>query len=388
VARANIGFRHRDSIPAREGSSFASRNTIRGNSASPFTRRNTISARAARSKSGHTETSGAGGVRVAESLEELLAGASLREPMNKTSDSLSGSTFERVIIDGDKFVVKHLHVDDDWVARATGDLRCRPLLTWRAGILQQLPSTIDHCIVGAACGLGRGGLGAALLLRDVSDELLPEGDGPMTVEQHDRFVAHMADLHAAFWGWQDTIGLQPLGNRLFELSPFTGDVEAILGGTDVVPPLIRPGWERLPREAPFSGHLVWNLLDDANPLLEPVSQGPQTFIHGDLKAGNLGCTSDGRTILLDWAVPGQAPGLLDLSWYLAVNCDRLPESKEAAIERYREALEHRGIETAGWWDEQLGLALIFGFVQMGWSKQGAELEWWDARVEEAAPFLR
>jgi hypothetical protein len=328
------------------------------------------------------------GILVAESVEELLSGATYRAPMNKTSDSLSGSTFEQVVIDGSQYVVKHLHVDDDWVARATGDLRCRPLLVWRAGILRQLPRSIDHCIAAVAGGLGRGGLGAALLLRDASVDLLAEGDESMTLQQHEQFVQHMADLHVAFWGWKDTIGLQPLGNRLFELSPFTSDVEADLGGCDVVPPLIRPGWERLLNDAPFSGQLVWDLLADSSPLLEPISRGPQTFIHGDLKAGNLGCTPDGRTVLLDWAVPGQAPGLLDLTWYLAVNCDRIPESKEQTIDRYREALEHRGVQTADWWDEQLALALIFGFVQMGWSKQGAELAWWDARVRDAASFLQ
>ena len=325
---------------------------------------------------------------VMASLEDLLAGATLREPMDKNSDSLSGSTFERVVIDGSAYVVKYLHVDDDWVARATGDLRCRPLLAWRSGLLHTLPPTIDHCIVGVAGGLGRDGLGAALLLRDVGEHLLAEGAAPMAMGHHVQFVEHMTDLHVQFWGWQDTIGLQPLGNRLFELSPYTGDVEADLGSRDIVPPLIRPGWDRLLRDAPESGRLAWNLLTDAGPLLEPISQGPQTFIHGDLKAGNLGVAPDGRTILLDWAVPGQAPGLLDLAWYLSVNCDRLPESKEATIERYRETLENRGIATAAWWESQLGLALIFGFVQMGWSKQGEELGWWDTHVQEAARFLQ
>jgi Phosphotransferase enzyme family len=323
----------------------------------------------------------------ARSVDELIAGASLREPMDKTADSKSGSTFERVVIDGEPYVLKHLHVDHDWLARATGDLACRPALVWELGLLDALPPTIDHAVVGVATGLGRAGLGAALLLRDVGDSLVVEGSATLDPQQHQRFIEHMADLHAAFWGWEDTIGLQPLSHRLYELSPLTGDVEANLGSTDEVPPLLRPGWERMRDDVPAAGALAWALLDDPGPLLRPLAAGPQTFIHGDWKAGNLGSDTDGRTILLDWAVPGAAPGPVDLAWYLAVNCDRLPESKDAVMVRYRDALEGRGIGTDEWWDEQIALALIVGFVQLGWNKRGDELAWWADRVVAAAVHL-
>jgi Phosphotransferase enzyme family len=324
---------------------------------------------------------------VASSVEELVAGATLREPMGKTADSKSGSTFERVEIGGERFVLKHLHVYDDWLARATGDLRCRPLRVWQSGLLDALPDCLDHAVVGAAGGLGRGGLGAALLLRDVGDRLVPEGGAPLSPEQHETFVDHMAALHAAFWGWTDDIGLQPLTHRMYELSPTTGDIEAELGGTDSVPPLLRPGWERLLVEAPAAGRLAWDLLADLSPLTEGLAAGPSTLVHGDLKAGNLGTSRDGRTLLIDWAVPGASPGLLDLAWYLAINCDLLPETKEATIARYQEALVRNGISTDPWWESQLGLAMIVGFVQLGWNKSGDELAWWAERAEDGARYL-
>ena len=324
---------------------------------------------------------------VAHSVDELVNGASLREPMDKSADSKSGSTFERIVIDGQPYVLKHLHVDQDWLARATGDLTCRPALVWQLGLLDALPPTIDHAVVGVATGLGRAGLGAAILLRDVSDGLVVEGGELLEPQQHQRFVDHMADLHATFWGWEDTVGLQPLSHRLYELSPLTGDVEAELGSHDEVPPLLRPGWERLRDEAPAAGALAWSLLDDPGPLLRPLAAGPQTLVHGDWKAGNLGSHADGRTILLDWAVPGQAPGPVDLCWYLAVNCDRLPEPKDAVMARYRDALEDRGVPTDDWWEEQMALALVVGFVQLGWNKHGDELAWWADRVVAAAAHL-
>jgi hypothetical protein len=95
---------------------------------------------------------------------------------------------------------------------------------------------------------------------------------------------------------------------------------------------------------------------------------------------------DGRTALLDWGWPGQAPPPVDLGWYLAVNCDRLPESKEDTILADRECLQIRGVDTAGWWDRQLELVLLGAFVRLGWSKAGdpAELGWWTDRVVATA----
>jgi Phosphotransferase enzyme family len=325
---------------------------------------------------------------VAGSIDELVADATLREPMDKNDDSKSGSTFERVEIGGERFVLKHLCVYDDWLARATGDLACRPLLVWESGLLDALPTCIDHAVVGAAGGMGRGGHEVALLLRDVGGQLAGDGGGMLPPDQHATFIDHMAQLHATFWGWTDTIGLQPLTHRLYELSPLTTDVEAELGGTDEVPPLLRPGWERLLVDAPRAGRIAWDLLADPGPLVDPLEAGPSTLVHGDWKKGNLGTGLDGRTILLDWAVPGASPGLLDLAWYLAVNADLIPETKEATIARYRAHLEALGIATSSWWDAQLGLALIVGFVQLGWNKEGAELAWWAERVEDSARFLR
>ena len=75
-------------------------------------------------------------------------------------------------------------------------------------------------------------------------------------------------------------------------------------------------------------------------LTDPLSVTPTTFLHGDWKMGNLGSHSDGRTILLAWAVPGAGPPCWELCWYLGRNRERLPESKEATTGRFR-ALEAR-----------------------------------------------
>src|SRR5690606_22670348 len=138
----------------------------------------------------------------AATIDELVAGATSRRPF-RTADAKSGSRFERVEIGGERFVLKVVHVDDDWIARSLGDLTCRQVTVWSSGLLDALPPTVDHAVVGAARGFGRNGWGAALLMRDVGEHLVPEGDDPVPAEQHAAFVEHLADVSARFWGWRD-----------------------------------------------------------------------------------------------------------------------------------------------------------------------------------------
>lgn len=84
--------------------------------------------------------------RLAGSVRELLAGATAREQLGGT-DGKSGALLERVVIDGERYVVKYLGVDRDWVARASGDLGCRPLLLWRSGLFR-LPSRLPRSRCG------------------------------------------------------------------------------------------------------------------------------------------------------------------------------------------------------------------------------------------------
>ncbi len=319
---------------------------------------------------------------LAASIEDLLRGATDRGPMT-AADSKSGARFERVWIDGRPHVVKHLHVDDDWIMRSTGDLGCRPVQVWRSGILDQLPACIDHAVVGAAAGLGRDGWGAALLMRDLSASLVPEGNGPVPLEQHLTFLDHMAALHATFWGWTDTVGLAPPHHRYLEFSPEGVSLESQRGWPDPVPPLIIEGWKRF---ATIGGHIadpVIDLAHDPSPLVEALATVPSTLLHGDWKLGNLGSLPDGQTVLLDWAVPGEGCPAAELAWYLALNTARLPQTKEEAIAAYRASLESHGVDTSGWWDRALALSLLGAVVQFGWEKAlggpGAELEWWLGR---------
>ncbi len=330
---------------------------------------------------------------VAPSLAELIGDAP-REPLDHT-DGRSGGSLERVTIDGETYVLKHLDARSDWVMRATGDVTGRALTLWRSGWLDRLPASVDHATVGAAWEDGPVGGTGALLLREVGDHLVPPGDDEVPLLTHLDFLDHMAQLHAAFWGCDDTIGLFPLDRRFTWFGPALAERERANGATDVVPTELMPlGWEKFECRAPRAAAVVRPLIDDPTPLLASLSTTPMTLVHGDLKAGNLGRHPDGRTILLDWAVTGVAPAAADLAWYVGLNRARLPQSKVETFTVYRRAIERHGVDTAPWWDRQLSLCLLGTLMLIGWEKAlgesddaAEELAWWEDRAVAGALYL-
>jgi hypothetical protein len=330
----------------------------------------------------------------------------------RTADALSGARFELVeTIGADgatrRYVLKRLALELDWIMRATEDNSCRAITAWTGGLLDRLPATIAHNYVAVA----RDGAGWTILLHEVAAGLVPSGDDPISGADHATFLDHLAQMHAALWdepAWAEPdLGFCTLRQRYQELAPITARREAAGGGDDPIPPIIGAGWALLPQVvAPEVAAIVARLLDDPAPLCDALAALPQTVCHGDWKFGNLGLAGDGdarRTVLLDWAVVGMAPPAVDLAWYLAVNSARLPIGKEATIDHYRDRLaQYLGPRfDPAWWRPQLDLALLGGFLQLGWPKaygavhgdpatqarERAELAWWSQAVLAGAARL-
>lgn len=327
---------------------------------------------------------------VAGSIAELLRGATARAPFLH-SDSKSGVGFERVVIDGEPYILKQVHIDDDWTMRFFFETTCIPVEVWRRGFMDALPERIDHATVGVAAGLGRDGLGGALLMRDVGAAMVPAGDDPLPVDHHLQLLDDMAALAAALWGWSDGTGLLPAANRWLAFNDAGIAAEEARGFPDPVPRIARDGWARFDERAPRAARTaVQDLRRDTGPLVAAAATTPQTFLHGDWKLGNLGIGADGRTVLLDWTYCGLGPACFDLGWYLALNAARLPHAKEEAIAAFRVFLEHHGVATAPWWDRQLGLCLLGTAVLFGWEKafgSDEEFGWWCDRAVEGARLL-
>jgi Phosphotransferase enzyme family len=326
-------------------------------------------------------------------VTDLIAGATERTSLIEGAGK-SGARLERIVIGGQPYVLKHLDLAEDWTMRASGCLRGAPLLAWEAGLLTRLPACLNQPIVGVALEDGGGpppSGGCALLMRDVTPWLVPVTDEPISLDQHLRFLRHMAALHAAFWACGSECEVVPVMHRYLELSPWLAHAEAAVGSAHLVPRLVGEGWPRLAEVAPAAAAVVTPLARDPGPLVEALAGTPQTFVHSNWKLDNLGTDGDGRTVVLDWEQPGRGAPLSDLAWYLAINCRRLPQGKEDAIAAYRQALEEHGISTEAWWDRQLALCLLGALVQFGWEKAlggyDEELAWWETQAVRAAPLL-
>jgi hypothetical protein len=334
-----------------------------------------------------------GGSGRASRLAELLAAASWREPV-ADAPGKSGAVLERLEIDGQQYVLKHLDLASDWTMRASGSLRGAPLELWERGILDRLPDCLNQPIVAAGReerpGPGPCG-GCAVLMHDVGCWLVPVSDEEIPLGQHQRFLAHMAALHATFWDCGPEFDVVPIMHRYLELSPWLAEAEAAVGSDHLVPQLVGKGWPMLAEVAPAAAAVVGPLARDPGPLVMALAATPQTFVHSNWKLDNLGTDDGGRTVLLDWEQPGRGPALSDLAWYLAINCRRLPQSKEESIAAYRTALEACGVDTGPWWDRQLALSLLGALVQFGWEKAlggyDEELAWWETRAIRAVPLL-
>ena len=323
---------------------------------------------------------------ITRSARELLVRASSRERV-RPADARSGAVFERIVVGSDRYFVKHLGFASDWVMRVTGDDVCRQYLIWQAGIMDRFPECID--LAGVAMDLAGGGDDAVLtiVMREVGGFLVPPGDAVVPADQHAGFISHMAALGSAFWGWDDHIGLTTMAQRIRSFAPDNIAAELTAAQVPTAIAAAAAGWRALPGRSPMLARLARLVHDRPEVITGPLSATPPTFLAGDWKMGNLGTHPDGRTILLDWALPGAGPACWDLCWYLALNQARLPEPKEAATSRFRAALEHHGIGTGSWWQQQLDLCLIGTMATFSWEKalgDARELSWWEARIADAA----
>jgi hypothetical protein len=320
-------------------------------------------------------------------------------------DALSGATMFALVTDvGERYVVKRMAYATDWIMQATEDHACRAAVSWTTGLLDQLPPEICHEVLACA----KDGAGWALLLRDVGPAMIPPGDDLVAASENERLLDAMAALHARFWGQPELAavahGFCSLPTRYAELAPRT--MRAVQHLNHPIPPIALEGWALLPKLVePDVAEVVEALLEDPSPLCAALERFPMTVVHGDWKLGNLGIHADSnRVVLLDWAIVGPSPSLVDLGWYLAVNCARLPISKEVAIATYRASLERRLGSTIpeGEWRAQLELSLLGAFIQLGWPKaygadhaddegtrarERAELDWWSNHVRAGAAFL-
>jgi hypothetical protein len=328
---------------------------------------------------------------VHDSVDDLLAGA-VRLGEFRPVDARSPATFERVLVDGQRCVVKYVHFEHDFALRAIADAGCLTRRAWELGLMDSAPANIDHATMGMA-RWGDDGWGCAVLMRDVTDELIPPGDSLLTEEQHLGFLNDLAALSASNWDLRDRHDLLSASRYWEFFGTRVIEAEERLGFPEPVPRIAQDGWQRFTERVPVAlADAVHALRSDASPLVHAISDTPFTLLHGDWKLGNLGRGRDGRTVLIDWAYVGVGPVTHELAWYLALNRARLPRgtTKELTISSFAAALSTAGVDRTGWWERQLAVCLLGALVQFGWEKAlgpDDELQWWCERAGEGLELL-
>jgi thiamine kinase-like enzyme len=226
------------------------------------------------------------------------------------------------------------------------------------------------------------------MMRDVSDALVGV-TRPLTRDESSRFLDALATIHRTF-AEQRYDFLCPLRTYLQMLAPAT--LERVAGEVDYITKVMYVGWEVFAETAPhdvvstvFENHARPERLAS---MLERCGTG---VAHGDYRAANLGL-DDERVIVLDWGIATQAPGVVDLAWYLFVNGWRVRATKEELIADYRRAAadlyDDRAIELGllagiGWFGGLLAHELIESDAVKR-ERARRELDWWCERAREAA----
>ena len=275
-----------------------------------------------------------------------------------------------------------MSIERDWIMRATSDVNCRE--TQLADVISHLPPLVRVPSISTA----RDGANFALLMHDISDDLIPPDLPTITEQQLDGILKAIAQLHAAP---ADAISVSWCGlrERLMLLTPGTALV-AENYGAHVARDIIG-GWTAFDRHAPPAAvALMRELFDDPASLLGALGALPPAFLHGDLKLDNIGLDQDGAMWLIDWAMTLVAPAAVDLGWFLAINSRRLPVALDDVIARYAAAASVPSAVRI----RHDALTVICGLLLRGWRKaldaeagEPAELRWWCERAVAASRFL-
>ena len=199
-----------------------------------------------------------------------------------------------------------------------------------------------------------------IVMEDIGDrELVDQLIGP-TVEEAELAMTTLAAHHAAFWE-----------------SSALDHHDWILAASDEPNPTAleqqaNAAWQPLLARA---GHLVPDAVRDvlplmgaaARPLLETMSEGPRTLIHGDYRLDNLlfaGAESDPPLTVLDWQILGKARAGWDVAYFMtqSLPVEMRRAEEDALVRLYHDTLVGAGVTDYSFdtlWDDYR-LAALFG----------------------------
>lgn len=281
---------------------------------------------------------------------------------------LSGARLERIsFTNGDRYasvVLKQIDPHTNWLMRAAGDTLGREIAFTQSPLWERLPEVIDVPVLAVARFADGAG---ALLLPDLAPVIYPSA---LCYEPADeglvqRILAHLAALHATFWGDPALRAQSWLATPADAL--FTLTLDRLNDAAQAVPDEDTYGDQAL-RMWPYlwrfidgaDAATIWRTLMHPDALLAAVRAAPATLAHGDTWVANMGGLAPTpqrdaavalaqaqhevppmeRLLLLDWALVTAGPATFDSLW-LAQTWHTLDPLQ--VLEWHRAALVRLGI---------------------------------------------
>ncbi len=299
-------------------------------------------------------------------------------------DGRSGAALQRrVLADGRPVVVKHYDDRSDFVMQVVGDDHGREVEIFLSGLLDRLPPSVRHPILGAWYDDdGRG----VVVMRDLGDAVL-SWDRVLSPAEVRLVLAGLADLHTTFRG-----RTEPLPTSLDQIvGIFAPERIRPFAGFDLVDAALR-GWEYFAEVAPGEvGDRVLALAHDGAPLVRALAGCTPTVLHGDVATVNMALEPESLT-LFDWGLAMIGPAEFDVA-RLLVGCAHvfdLSFDEFLALQREVAGADHD--------EAALELSLLASVVWLGWNKaldivehpdegvrarERAGLDWWLAQAARA-----
>lgn len=175
-----------------------------------------------------------------------------------------------------------------------------------------------------------------------------------SVEQMQRLVIDLAQMHGSFWMDGDLRELDWLmdwGAESFHMGiPFVQDAWATLMTQEP---------DRIPSDVAAAIQRTW--IDDTVTWLEHMTERPWTLTHIDYELDNILFTEDGP-VVVDWQSPMRSFPGMDLGWLLAASHnEETLEAEPELLDLYRAELASAG--GPSWSAEELEEDLALGMLQ-------------------------
>lgn len=209
-----------------------------------------------------------------------------------------------------------------------------------------------------------------MVMEDLGALRAVDQNAGMDIGDAERCVDALARWHATWWRTADDAAARGAAVRLDDpIYPA------------ILPAVFAEGWAKLQDELDTVPDGIVAVASEWSTvfgrLLDELSNGPTTLVHGDYRADNMLFDDDGTLALLDFQLTGVGSGAYDLAYFVTQSLDSQTASSQerGLFDRYVSALLAAGVpeaDTASLWDEYRAAAL-FCLVYPVVASRGMEL---------------